>query len=874
MAFQFVRSRLAALLLGSAMLVPVAAQTVLALPAAKAPGADLRQALTIPPGGVLRLESLPLGDLNAELATADLRRTNAGSTPPLVVVHSGDEVTQTRAAPRAHFTGQLVDDPKSSVFVSIDSDGAMRSIVRRGEDVFVSDMPAASAPGTAGTAGLKAPALNSRQVALTTDGPTKPFVCETDSEFIEKNYVPPSAALLANLRNNNARAALLGAAPGPQRRADLIIETDYALFQLLGSRAAVEAYVTDLLGYASSQYESEIGARLNLTQINVYTTPTQPWTSTTSSGLLDQLQAYWNSASRSSQARHHVHLLSGRDTRGGVAYINTLASNKRHIAYGVSGSITGKFSASNPQVIWDSIVVAHEIGHAFGSDHTHSFDAPYVGSNEGGAIDCCYSDDSSGQCGMRNGGAGRTGVLPGVNSREGGIANTGAGTIMSYCHFPVGYMSNMSFNFGTNHTRGVNAWRVASVMQSSAQTNLPQDNSVRSYTLSVSRQGTGTGTVSSLPAGINCGTSCSADFVAGAPITLTATPAVGSSFTGWTGACVGATIGCTISINAVSSVVANFTATPTTRLISLSKSGQGTGSVTSNPAGLSCAAGCPSASASFASSTAVTLTAQASTGSTFAGWSGACSGTSSCTIAANSTSASVTANFGTNTEGGGPLVDPSVFVSQQYQDFLRRSPDNASLNYWVTQLNAGSASRGQVIDSLMSSAEFQGRFGPVVRLYTAYFKRLPDYPGLMYWFNAMYPLAGPGSNLAQVSEIFSQSKEFVNTYGTLNNEGFITLAYRNVLGRAPDAAGQAAWLDRMANGMSRGEVMIGFSESLENKSATANSVLVTMVYMGMLRREPDAAGYAYWLSEANAGRGGVLRLINSLLISKEYAARF
>jgi hypothetical protein len=64
--------------------------------------------------------------------------------------------------------------------------------------------------------------------------------------------------------------------------------------------------------------------------------------------------------------------------------------------------------------------------------------------------------------------------------------------------------------------------------------------------------------------------------------------------------------------------------------------------VTSSPTGISCGATC---SASFASGTAVTLTAAAASGSTFTGWSGACSGTGACTVTM-SAAQSVTATFG------------------------------------------------------------------------------------------------------------------------------------------------------------------------------------------------------------------------------------
>lgn len=57
--------------------------------------------------------------------------------------------------------------------------------------------------------------------------------------------------------------------------------------------------------------------------------------------------------------------------------------------------------------------------------------------------------------------------------------------------------------------------------------------------LAVSLAGTGNGTVTSTTAGISCGATCTAGFASGSSVTLTATPATGSTFTGWSGACSG-----------------------------------------------------------------------------------------------------------------------------------------------------------------------------------------------------------------------------------------------------------------------------------------------------------------------------------------------
>jgi hypothetical protein len=77
------------------------------------------------------------------------------------------------------------------------------------------------------------------------------------------------------------------------------------------------------------------------------------------------------------------------------------------------------------------------------------------------------------------------------------------------------------------------------------------------FVLSVTEDGTGSGTVTSTPASISCGSGCSASYLSGASITLSVTAASGSTFTGWSGACTG-TGTCTVSMTATRSVTANF----------------------------------------------------------------------------------------------------------------------------------------------------------------------------------------------------------------------------------------------------------------------------------------------------------------------------
>src|SRR2546430_7344495 len=140
---------------------------------------------------------------------------------------------------------------------------------------------------------------------------------------------------------------------------------------------------------------------------------------------------------------------------------------------------------------------------------------------------------------------------------------------------------------------------------------------LQSFTLTVTRAGKGGGAVASVPAGITCGATCSAPFDYNAGVTLTATPATGSTFTGWSGGGCTGTSTCTVTMTAATAVTATFT--PQSFPLTVAKNGTGAGTVASAPTGITCGATC---SAPYDYNTAVTLTAAPATGSTFSGWTG------------------------------------------------------------------------------------------------------------------------------------------------------------------------------------------------------------------------------------------------------------
>src|SRR5207253_282937 len=147
--------------------------------------------------------------------------------------------------------------------------------------------------------------------------------------------------------------------------------------------------------------------------------------------------------------------------------------------------------------------------------------------------------------------------------------------------------------------------------------------------LSLSTSGTGTGTITRNPDGIGCGDGCWS-YPAPTTVTLDALPDQGSTASAWRGDCTGTSPACAVQVGGTSAVGAIFDAAAPH--LSLSTSGTGTGTIALNPDGISCGEG----RWSYPASTTVTLDALPDQGSTFSGWQGDCTGTTStCTVTMN-----------------------------------------------------------------------------------------------------------------------------------------------------------------------------------------------------------------------------------------------
>lgn len=118
--------------------------------------------------------------------------------------------------------------------------------------------------------------------------------------------------------------------------------------------------------------------------------------------------------------------------------------------------------------------------------------------------------------------------------------------------------------------------------------------------------------------------------------------------------------------------------------------------------------------------------------------------------------------------------------------------------------------------------------GEAYRIYQAAFGRTPDTAGLKYWVGVM----DAGASLDAVAAAFVGSAEFQQAYGAnAVNADVVTKFYANVLGRAPDAAGDQYWVGVLDDGAARGEVLAAFSESAENQ-AKALGVIDHGIWLG------------------------------------------
>jgi len=219
----------------------------------------------------------------------------------------------------------------------------------------------------------------------------------------------------------------------PLRQLTLAVDTDNEFMNLKFANDTARAanYVASLVALMSVIYERDLAVRLlqGTTFLRVSTTAdpyVQSGTGNADSAKLSEFRDYWV-ANYAGVGRAAAMLLSGKQasatSASGIAYVNALCSANR----GYSFSQVFKYSGSSASS--DTHLVAHEVGHNFGSSHTHCYLNPTP-------IDTCYAGESGCYSGATSCPAPQT-----IN----GVANV-RGTLMSYCHTLAGCAASAVFH--------------------------------------------------------------------------------------------------------------------------------------------------------------------------------------------------------------------------------------------------------------------------------------------------------------------------------------------------------------------------------------------------------------------------------------------
>ncbi len=183
------------------------------------------------------------------------------------------------------------------------------------------------------------------------------------------------------------------------------------------------------------------------------------------------------------------------------------------------------------------------------------------------------------------------------------------------------------------------------------------------------------------------------------------------------------------------------------------------------------------------------------------------------------------------------MASNTTFVRQLYQIVLARDPDAASSN-WITMLDSGFFTQPQVLYHFLSSSEYEQGAETIGRLYYAANGATLDLFNLQTWMS----IYRQGATLDQIANQFiTASATFSAQANPASTGQYVDLLYQNVLGRPADAAGRAAWVAILDQGMSRGAALAAFAGSPEFQNKADPVLANTMAYYAFAGRKPTSA---------------------------------
>jgi predicted extracellular nuclease len=238
-----------------------------------------------------------------------------------------------------------------------------------------------------------------------------------------------------------------------------------------------------------------------------------------------------------------------------------------------------------------------------------------------------------------------------------------------------------------------------------------------------------------------------------------------------------------------------------------------------------------------------------------------------------------------------PIDTPEYFVRQHYLDFLGREPDETGFNFWSGELrgcgrdgNCFERRRVNVSAAYFLSMEFMYTGGLVDGLYRTSYGRRPLFAEFLPDARSVSPglVVGQGNWYQQMQEDrrafvagWTQRPSFRAVYDGMSDGQYVDALISHA-GVDFSAAERDAFVNRLSAGTPRAEVLQQIAENDRVVCAKLNEMFVMMEYFGYLRRDPDEAGFRFWLNKLNEFHGNFedADMVKAFIVSGEYRSRF